>query len=166
MITIRPETREDLAAVRAVVTAAFAGEAEAALVDGLRADGDLVLSLVAADGDDLIGHIAFSRLWIDGDDAPFAAVALAPLAVRPKRQRQGIGASLITEGHRRLVSSGERLSVVVGNPDYYPRVGYTHALAEGFTTPYQGEALMACAFADAPSQGALRYARAFQRIDG
>ena len=165
MIAIRPETRADLAAIRAVVSAAFGQAAEAELVDGLRADGDLVLSLVATDGDGLAGHIAFSRLSIEGVGPPFAAVALAPLSVRPDRQRQGIGGSLIAEGHRRLAASGERLSLVVGDPDYYPRCGYTHALAAGFTTPYQGAALMACAFAEAPSRGTLRYAGAFQRMD-
>jgi len=165
VITIRPETRQDRAAIRAVVTAAFQRQAEADLVDGLRDDGDLILSLVAADDDDVVGHIAFSRLWVEGNGAPFAAACLAPMSVRPNRQRQGIGGAMITEGHRRLVSSGERLAVVVGHPDYYPRFGYRHDLAEGYTTPYQGEALMACAFADAPRQGTLRFADAFQRID-
>ena len=165
MITIRHETTTDHAAIRAVVAAAFGQDAEADLVDGLRADGDLVLSLVATDGDDIVGHIAFSRAWIDRVGQRFAAVALAPMSVHPGRQRQGIGGRLIAEAHRRLAASGERLSVVVGHPDYYPRFGYAHALAEAFTTPYQGEALMACAFGKAPREGTLRFPAAFERMD-
>ncbi|MEX0853424.1 MAG: N-acetyltransferase [Bauldia sp.] len=165
MIAVRPETVEDQAAIRTVVAAAFGREAEADLVDRLRQGGDLVLSLIAVDSAEVVGHIAFSRLWIEVEGAPFAAVCLAPLSVRPDRQRQGIGARLIVDGHRRLAQSAERLSVLVGHPDYYPRFGYRRALAAGFATPWQGEALLACAFADAPTTGTLRFAGAFQGMD-
>jgi putative acetyltransferase len=90
---IRVETSSDVAAIHAVVEAAFARSAEAVLVDALREAGDLTLSLVALDGDDIVGHVAFSKM-----NAPFRALGLGPVAVQPTRQRNGIGGQLIREG--------------------------------------------------------------------
>jgi putative acetyltransferase len=83
---IRDEQAGDLAGVRAVVTAAFGRSGEAELVDRLRRDGDLVLSLVAAENDEVVGSVLFSPMT-----APFRALGMGPVAVRPERQRAGIG---------------------------------------------------------------------------
>ena len=103
----------------------FPGFGEATLVDRLRRDGDIVLSLVAEDEGVVIGYIAFSRLMVEGGDATFRAVALAPLAVYPEYQQQGIATRLVREGHACLAAIGETLSVVVGEPHYYGRFGYS-----------------------------------------
>lgn len=163
-LEIRPATEADHAAVRAVETAAFGGPLEAGLVEALRRDGDAVVELVALFDGQIVGHVLFSRVLIESDAAPFAAVALAPLAVAPGHQRHGVGAALIDAAHRLLQASGEKLSVVLGDPAYYGRFGYEHAPAAGFDSAYQGEALQALSWGEAPRGGRLVYAAAFLEL--
>jgi putative acetyltransferase len=120
---IRQEDPGDAGQVRDLLEASFPGYGEAVLVDRLRSDGDIVLSLVAEDQGVVIGYIAFSRLTVEGSDEPFHAVALAPLAVYPEYQQQGVATRLIREGHACLAAMGVTLSVVLGEPGYYGRVG-------------------------------------------
>jgi putative acetyltransferase len=154
-------TAADGEPVRGLLQAAFGGEAEAGLVEALALDGDLVLAAVAREGAVPVGFIAFSRLVVESEDGPFAAVALAPLAVAPERQRRGIGAALIGFAHEDLKSRGEALSVVLGETRYYSRFGYSTGRAAGFGSPYPPDHLMALAFAAAPLRGRLVYPRAF-----
>jgi putative acetyltransferase len=130
-VTIRPELPTDLAAVRAVVHAAFQNHpqhqlgsepVEPAIVDRLRATGALTVSLVAEEAGDVIGHIALSRVLVNGADEGW--YGLGPLAVRPDRQRQGIGGALLGEGVARLRVLGAGGVVLVGEPEYYTRFGF------------------------------------------
>ena len=165
MIVIRPELPLDGEAIRHVIDAAFKQSAESILVDRLREDGDLVLSLIAEEDGVIVGHIAFSRLTVEDDDSRFPAVALAPLSVHPSCQGAGIGGSLVTAAHEMLRGRGERLAVVLGDPDYYARFGYRRDLAESFDSAYQSDELLAVAFADKPPRtGLLRYALAFAEL--
>ncbi len=159
---IRPETPADLAAIRAVNDAAFGGAQESALVDGLRADGDLVLSLVAEAGGAIVGHVAFSRMQVERNGAAAPAVSLAPLSVRPDRQRNGIGTMLVRTALARLTERGESLVFVLGEPHYYGRFGFSAEPATGFVSPYAGPYFQSLTLSErAPSAGAVRYARAF-----
>ncbi|WP_113154319.1 GNAT family N-acetyltransferase [Nitratireductor sp. OM-1] len=161
-ITIRPETEADRDAVHALLTAAFDGDGEAGLVTALHEAGDAVLALVAeADDGAICGHVLFSRLTVESDGDSFPAVALAPLAVLPEHQRQGIGAQLVEEAHRRLRAAGETLSIVLGEPAYYGRFGYTHEDAAAFDSDYQCAALQAALWGETPTTGRLVYAPAF-----
>jgi putative acetyltransferase len=161
-LAVRDETPADFAAIRAVNEAAFGGAQEADLVDTLRRDGDLLLSLVADDGG-VIGHVAFSRVQLEGESDP--AVALAPVAVRPEWQRRGAGTALIEHGLQRLRQSGETLVFVLGEPAYYGRFGFAAAPAARFETPYPGPYFQSLALSPrAPSAGRLRYARAFSAL--
>ncbi|MFC5584332.1 GNAT family N-acetyltransferase [Nitratireductor kimnyeongensis] len=162
---IRPETEGDRDAIHTLLLAAFDGDGEAGLVQSLRADGDVVLSLVAETEGVVCGHVLFSRLHVVIGDARYPAVALAPLAVSPAHQRQGIAARLVEEAHRHLINTGETLSVVLGEPAYYGRFGYRHEDAAKFESAYQCEALQAVRWGDdAPSTGKLVYASAFGRL--
>ena len=159
---IRPAEPKDRAAIRAMEERAFGQADEADLVERLVADGDVVLELVAERDGDVRGHVLFSRLRVvrEGHDVP--AVALAPVAVHPKHQREGIGTELVREGHLRLMAEHETLCVVLGDPAYYGRFGYTHERAAAFESEYQCDALQAIAFEpDAPADGRLVYPRAF-----
>ncbi|MCT7373881.1 GNAT family N-acetyltransferase [Chelativorans salis] len=160
-VIIRPEEPQDREAIQALLTDAFGGEAEAQLVDALRVAGDVVLSLVAERAGEVRGHILFSRLFVRDGYETFPAVALAPLAVHPDHQGEGIGTALVDEAHLRLERDGERLSVVLGDPAYYGRFGYDHERAAGFESAYQGEGLQALAWGEAPHTGRLDYAAAF-----
>lgn len=160
-IVIREAAKADRAAIRRVEEAAFGRAAEADLVERLVAGGDVVLELVAEGGDGVVGHILFSRLAVETPRGRFPAVALAPLAVDPARQNEGVGAALVEDAHGRLRIAGETLSIVLGDPAYYGRFGYNHARAHGFESDFQGEALQALAWDDAPADGRLVYAQAF-----
>jgi putative acetyltransferase len=161
---IRLEALGDQAEVATILRAAFGGEAEAKLVEELRANNDIVLSLslVAIDENGaVIGYVAFSRLSVGG----IACVGLAPVAVMPDRQGRGIGGALITRGMLALKQRGEKLAFVVGAPAYYKRFGFDPQLASAFTSEYSGPYFMAYRFAaDAPSAGAVLYPPAFARL--
>ncbi|MFC6486668.1 GNAT family N-acetyltransferase [Nitratireductor sp. GCM10026969] len=163
-VVIRPEDPQDRSAIGALLTSAFGTEGEARLVDALRAGGHIVLSLVAERDGDPRGYILFSRLMVRQEETSFPAVALAPLAVAPTHQGEGIGTALVDEAHLELQRLGERLSVVLGDPAYYCRFGYTHARAANFESVYQGEALQALAWDEAPTTGRLDYAAPFSDL--
>src|SRR3954470_22354443 len=94
---IRPERPEDAAAIEALLRAAFPGAVEAELVKRLRADGDLALSLVAAENGTIIGQVAFVPVALDPDPG-YLVWGLAPISVLPERQGQGIGSTLTEAG--------------------------------------------------------------------
>ena len=108
---IRGEAPADFAAVHELVTAAFQRPDEALLVDRLRSNGECVISLVAVDGVEIVGHILFS-----GMAAPFRALGLGPVSVKPHRQREGIGNQLVRMGLEQAREGGWRGVFVVGDP--------------------------------------------------
>lgn len=161
---LRGEESRDAAQIRDLLEISFPGDGEALLVDRLRSDGDLVLSLVAEDQGVVIGHVGFSRLMVEGSGERFAAVALAPLAVYPEYQKQGVATRLVQEAHACLAAIGETLSVVVGEPHFYGRFGYSNRRVAGFECEYQSPYLMALSFGAAPTRGRLVYPPAFATL--
>jgi putative acetyltransferase len=124
---IRLERPDDATTIHALTNAAFAGMAfsdntEAAIVDRLRAAGALTLSLVATHGGEIVGHVAFSPVTINGEAGDW--YGLGPVSVWPDRQRTGIGQALIREGLRRLRSMSAGGCVLLGDPAYYVRFGF------------------------------------------
>jgi putative acetyltransferase len=163
-MTIRLDESNDWTAIYAVYEAAFGQSAEADLVRRLHADGDLLLSMTAH-GPEPIGHIAFSRLLLN--EAPsMRGCALAPLAVSPAAQGQGIGTRLVKEGLARMARAGLDLVIVLGEPDYYGRFGFDPKLARNFKTLYDGPYLQALALSDKgrEAHGSVTYARAFAEL--
>jgi putative acetyltransferase len=142
-ISIRLRASTDDTAIADLLKAAFRGPDEAALVERLRKDGDMVAEFVALDLGEVVGHIAFSRLEVQSASVVLRAVALAPLAVVPARQRRAIGDALTRHALDRLRDEGEDLAVVLGHPAYYPRFGFSSLLAKLLEAPYSGEAFMA-----------------------
>jgi len=163
-LKIRLSRDDDRAAIHKVEQAAFGRDDEAKLVDKLIAAGDAVLELVAERDANIVGHILFTRLHVDSPNGAFDAVALAPLAVAPDAQGEGVGSALVGEAHRMLQDVGERLSVVLGEPGYYGRFGYRHSRAAGFDCDWQCKELQALAWGDAPVAGRLVYAPAFLEL--
>ena len=127
LIEIREERPDDIAAVRDLNKRAFGQDQEANIVDALRNNGAALLSLVATVDDRVVGHIMYSPLSV-GD---INGAALAPMAVIPEHQRQGIGSKLVEAGNRKLKDAGCPFIIVVGHPDYYPRFGFTPASEHG-----------------------------------
>jgi putative acetyltransferase len=137
MITIRQETKEDRAAVHHVNEVAFGRVGEAALVDALREVAHPHISLVATLDDQVVGHIFFSPVSIESDDSVLTALGLAPMAVLPEYQSQGIGSALVREGLKECQRIGHNIVVVLGHPEYYPRFGFIPAIQKGLRCEYQ-----------------------------
>jgi len=129
MIIIREERPEDVEAIRRINLAAFNQPAEAEVVDKLRESCRDLLSLVAEEGGEVVGHILFSPASIGGEGAtpPLAGMGLAPMAVLPERQGQGIGSLLIHNGIKMLRERSCPYIIVLGYPEYYPRFGFERA---------------------------------------
>ena len=168
MVTIRPERPEDHDAVRAVNDGAFGeGSPEGGLVDALREEGAHVpeLCLVAVEGDEVVGHILFSRARLASGHE---VLALAPMAVLPEHQRSGVGSQLATDALRRAATTDFPLVVVLGHPEYYPRFGFEPAAAHGVEAPWEvpPEAWMVLPLPahDPAAKGVVTYARAFDAV--
>jgi len=128
----------------------------------LRKDGDAVISLIAVEGGNVVGHVMFSRM-----SAPFRALGLAPVSVDPHWRNQGISARLIEEGLKQAKATGWEGIFVVGDPAYYQRFGFSANAAEGFESPYAGPYLMVLALNEdgLPSRsGRIDYAPAFSSL--
>ena len=136
MITIRSETAVDRRAVREVNERAFDRPNEAALVDAVCAAADPIVSLVAIDNEHVVGHILFSPVSIEDDDSGRLAMGLAPMAVLPDYQRQGIGSQLVRAGLNECQRIGCSVVVVLGHPEYYPRFGFIPASRKGLRSEY------------------------------
>lgn len=163
---IRTERPADLPQIRDVNRLAFGQADEADLVDRLRADGDVLVSLVAIGTNGRIdGHVLFSRLAIAGAGGTVIdAAALAPMAVRPDCQRRGLGSALVRAGIDACRAKGLAVIVVLGHPDYYPRFGFSAALAQTLKAPFSGDAFMALELSPGAlhgKTGIVQYAKAF-----
>lgn len=129
MIEIREESPDDIAAVREVNRLAFGQSLEGQIVDALRANGGVLLSLVAVTDGRIVGHILYSPVVV----GTFRGAGLGPMAVLPVYQRQGIGSQLVTTGNRRIGEAGHPFVIVLGHPEFYPRFGFTPASARGIS---------------------------------
>ncbi|MFB7128106.1 GNAT family N-acetyltransferase [Kitasatospora sp. NPDC056273] len=135
-MTTRIECPEDAPATRRVHMAAFPGPDEADLVDALRRDPAWLpgLSVVAVDGAGLvIGHALLTRLLV-GDGK---ALALGPVAVAPEWQRRGVGELVVRAALAAAEDAGEKLVVVLGDPEYYARFGFAPAGRHEVTGPFE-----------------------------
>lgn len=138
-MTIRAEGAEDREGIDRLNREAFGRENEARLVEALRRSPAFIpeLSLVAVEEGQLLGHILFTRIVINTPRGPVAALALAPMAVLPPRQRSGIGASLVRTGLDECRRLGHNLVIVLGHPEYYPRFGFVPAAPRGIRSPFE-----------------------------
>lgn len=129
---IRRETPADVAAIRRVNEAAFGQPDEARLVDALREQATPFLSLVAEEEGRIVGHICFTPVEV----GEAVILGLAPMAVVPERQNQGIGSRLVEAGLEECRRAGFGAVVVLGHPDYYPRFGFAPAAPRGLRSEY------------------------------
>jgi putative acetyltransferase len=153
MTSIRPESPADHDAIRQVNRRAFGQADEANLVDALRDGGYVQVSLVAERDEQIVGHVLFSDLPIITDSGTVPALALAPMAVVPKFQRQGIGSELVRRGLNVCREQGHRIVIVLGHPEFYPRFGLSSDLARLLQSPFSGEAWMATELVPGASDG-------------
>jgi putative acetyltransferase len=138
-VDVGAERPDHIQGIREVNRQAFGREDEAHLVDALRDGGYAHLSLVAEEGGRVVGHILFSDLPIITGAGTVPALALAPMAVLPGFQRQGIGSALVRRGLDECRRQGHRIVVVVGHPHFYPRFGFSSKLAASLAAPFSGQ---------------------------
>ncbi|MBC8280380.1 MAG: N-acetyltransferase [Chloroflexi bacterium] len=158
-MNIRPEIPADYAEIRSLLLASFPTADEADLVEQLRTDGDVEISLVAIEGDQVIGHVVFSVM-----SAPFRALGLAPVAVLADHRRKGVAERLINTGIEQAKNDGWEGMFVLGEPDYYQRFGFRAETAQGFESVYAGPYLMALSLKSEvlpKTSGRIDYAPAF-----
>lgn len=166
-VVLRPEAPADVPAIAAVVDAAFERPDESKLVADLRAGHALPHSLVAIEGERIVGHVALSPLSVQGAAMP-GVLALAPLAVLPERQRQGIGSRLVEGALSAAKAEGAKVVLVLGDPAFYRRFGFRPAGGIGLTPPWPvpPEAFQAVILASPWPRGLVRYHPAFDRLTG
>lgn len=133
---VRDERPRDRDAVRAVNLAAFDTSAEADLVDTLRAQAHPIVSLVAEVDGEVVGHILLSPVTLDGHPE-LRLMGLAPMAVAPAHQRQGIGSALVRAGLERCRQLDIGAVVVLGHPSYHPRFGFAPSVRFGIRCEYE-----------------------------
>ncbi len=163
--TTRTETPEDIRAIRRINRKAFPTAEEADLVDALRADDSAWidgLSWIATTPEGVpVGYALITRCHVDEEPA----LALAPCAVLPEAQRTGAGAAAIRAALDTARTMGEKLVLVLGHADYYPRFGFTPASEFGIHAPFDvpDEAMMALVLDphSTPPTGTIRYPEAF-----
>jgi putative acetyltransferase len=165
MHIIRAEQPRDVSGIRQVNCTAFNSTVEADIVDALRQHAEPFVSLVATEADDVVGHIAFSPVTLAGHpDVPIAG--LAPMAILPSRQRQGIGSSLVRAGLGECSRLHFVAVVVLGHAGYYPRFGFVPASTLGLASEYDvpDDVFMALELQPAAlrqRRGTIRYHPAF-----
>jgi len=149
MITIRKEQPGDAEQVRIVNTRAFERAAEAEIVDTLRRACPEGVSFVAVYRNKIVGHILFTPAVVASKEQEIKGMGLAPLAVLPEFQRQGIGSQLIQAGLDEMHRAEQPFVIVLGHPEYYPRFGFVRASRYGIVSEYEGvpdEAFMILVF--------------------
>lgn len=141
MITLRQETAADYAEVFDINKTAFGQENEASLVNALRKNPAVFipeLSIVATENDAIIGHILFTRIIIKSDNGDLhESLGLAPMAVKPGRQRNGIGGQLIKNGLEIAKELGFKSVIVLGHEQYYPKFGFEPANKWTIQAPFE-----------------------------
>ena len=156
---IRPAEAEDARAITELTDAAFGTPEEAKIITQLAKDGDSLASLVAHNDREILGHIQFFKVWIDGADV---ACGLGPVSARPDVQGRGIGAGLIRFGVTLMEGAGRSHCFLLGHKEYYPRFGFSADLAAKFDSPWSGPHFMALELnAGGAASGTLRYPAAF-----
>jgi len=136
MITIRSEEPADVEVIQSIHKSAFPTEAEARLVDRLREERKLALSLIAEVEKGVVGHVAFSPVSVDPQSPAKRGLGLGPVAVQPEWQRKGIGEQLIMRGIEDCRGEGYSYMVVLGEPEYYRKFGFRRASMYGLANEY------------------------------
>jgi predicted N-acetyltransferase YhbS len=137
-IRIRQEVTKDYNRVYKITKLAFGQEKESILIEKIRKGPNFVpeLSLVAEKDNKIVGHILFSKMKIVGE-SEYETLMLAPLAVIPELQKQGIGGKLVKKGIEKAIELGFNSIIVVGHKDYYPKFGFQKASKWDIKCPFE-----------------------------
>ena len=165
---IRPEKENDRDVVFAINVSAFETPSEATLVDVLREHAQPVVSIVAEENRNVVGHIMFSPVILS-ENPDLKVMGLAPMAVAPEHQRKGIGSALVRAGLEQCRQLGFVGVVVLGHPEFYPRFGFSPSSRFGIDSDYEvpEEVFMAMELkpeALSGKTGRVKYHHAFSNV--
>jgi putative acetyltransferase len=172
-VIVRPERPDEVDEIHAVVAASFESDVEARLVRDIRDDACYrpSLALVAEEDDDIVGHVMVSHCELHDGDVVHRIGMLSPLAVRPDRQRDGIGSALVRQVCALADDAGDPIVILEGSPQYYPRFGFVDARTLGITIhlpdwapPEAGQALPLVAY-DSSLRGTVVYPPPFHGLE-
>jgi putative acetyltransferase len=137
MMKIREESPLDYSKIAEIYQLAFGQDNEGNLVDSIRKSDRYIpeLSLVAELDGTVVGHILFSYIDLVGQEN-WRVLGLAPIAVTPQFQNQGIGSALVQAGLAAAAAMGELLVIVLGNPQFYARFGFEPSVGYGIESPF------------------------------
>lgn len=135
-MNIRKETDSDIEKIWQINAEAFETEAEANLINALRKSGISYISLVAEEGEDIVGHIFFTPVELTDSKSELKIMGLAPMAVASKHQKKGIGSQLVKEGLEHCLTQYYDAVVVLGHPQYYPKFGFLPSVKYGIKSEY------------------------------
>jgi putative acetyltransferase len=166
---IRKEKPEDIQRIRQINIKAFDTDGEADLVDALRDSRIPLISLVAEENGELVGHILFSPVTLDDNNSQISIAALAPVAIVPEYQKRGIGSHLVVEGLKCCQESGCEAVIVLGHARFYSRFGFVPSVNYGIKSEYDvpAEVFMIKELKDSALKGCsgiIKYHGAFSNL--
>ena len=168
MVEVRFERPKNIDEIRLLNYKAFGQPEEGLIVDKLRNSCNGILSLVAISNNKIVGHIMFSPVTIETHEGVIEGTGLAPMAVLPELQNQGIGSKLVKEGLRIIKNTTCPFVIVLGHEKYYPRFGFQRASKYGLKSQWgevPDEAFMAMIFDDSLMEGVSGFVRYRNEFD-
>ena len=168
-MNIRKEIDLDIEKIWQVNVEAFDTELEANLINAIRKSGIPYISLVAEEGDKIVGHILFTPVELSGNKSGLRLMGLAPMAVVSKLQKKGIGSQLIKVGLENCLTEGYDAVVVLGHPEYYSKFGFLPSIQYGIKSEYDvpDEVFMILELENGvlnKKQGTIKYHEAFGNV--
>ena len=158
-ITIRDETEADYAAIDRVNDLAFKETAQSQIIRELRKTDDALWSQVLLKNGDIIGHLMFYKVWLNGD---LITAGLGPLSILPQYQRQGYGGDLIHSGLKKCDPMQHQIIFLLGHTEYYSRFGFSSELGAQYKSPWPRPAFMGLSLnPNAPISGTLTFPKAY-----
>lgn len=135
---IRSENKNDYSTIYELVKTAFEtakvkdGD-EQDFVNRLRSSEKFIpeLALVAEEDNKIIGHIMFTKTWVENETGRFEALLLAPLSVLLEHRSQGVGSCLVNTGFQIARDMGYKAVFLAGDPAYYHRFGFSATISYG-----------------------------------
>lgn len=157
--SVRMATQADKQAIADLTTRAFNRPDEAAVIDRLEKDGDVILQIVAVMEEQIMGHLLVYPVGVRGK---LGGVGIGPMSVEPWVQREGVGKALVNSGLISLRDNGVSMVFVLGHPEYYPKFGFSQEAAANFEAPWKGPQFMALRLRyGPPMSGTLLFPAAF-----